>query len=65
MKSAQNHRELERKGEQEVLDKWRAAGVTVTELTPEAAAEFKAAAAACYDEFAEDLTPELIAAFTN
>ena len=65
MKAAQNQRKLEREGDQEVLDKWSAAGVTVTELTPEAAAEFKEAAKVCYDEFADVLTPELIAAFTN
>ena len=65
MKAAQNQRELERAGDQDVLDKWRAAGVTVTELTPEAAAEFKEVASACYDEFADVLTPDLIAAFTG
>ena len=37
----------------------------VTELTPEAVDEFKAASASCYDEFADKLTPELIAAFTK
>lgn len=65
LKAAQNQRVLERQGDQEVLEKWKAAGVTVTELTPEAAAEFKEAAAACYEEFADELTPELIAAFTK
>ncbi|MFV0498007.1 MAG: TRAP transporter substrate-binding protein DctP [Candidatus Fimivivens sp.] len=65
MKAAQNQRKLEREEDQEVLAKWTAAGITVTELTPEAIDEFKAAAAPCYDEFAEVLTPELIAAFTD
>lgn len=58
-------RQINREQDQAILDKWAAAGVTVTELTPEAAEEFKAASAACYDEFADELTPELIAAFTG
>ena len=65
MKAAQNQRKLEREGDQEVLAKWKEAGVTVTELTPEAAEEFREAAAPCYEEFADILTPELIAAFTG
>ncbi len=64
-KAAQQQRQLERQGDQEVLEKWKAAGVTVTELTPEAAAEFKQAAQACYTEFEPALTKELIDAFTN
>lgn len=64
-KAAQNQRVLEREGDQEVLAKWQAAGVTVTELTAEAAEEFRQAALPCYTEFEGDLTPELIAAFTN
>ena len=64
-KAAQQQRQLERQGDQEVLAKWKAAGVTVTELTPEAAAEFKQAAQACYSEFAPALTQELIDAFTK
>lgn len=65
MKAAQNQRKLQREGDQEVLAKWADAGIVVTELTPEAAAEFKAASDPVYDEFAEKLTPELIAAFTE
>lgn len=65
MKVAQQQRQLERQGDQEVLEKWKAAGVTVTELTPEAAAEFKQAAQACYTEFEADLTKELIDAFVG
>lgn len=64
-KAAQNQRKLEREGDQEVLAKWKDAGVTVSELTPEAAAEFKEVAQPCYEEFADVLTPELIAAFTD
>ena len=64
-KAAQNQRKLEREGDQEVLAKWKDAGVTVSELTPEAAAEFKEVAQPCYEEFADVLTPELIAAFTK
>ena len=65
LKAAQNQRALERQGDQEVLDKWKAAGVTVTELTPEAAEEFRQAALPCYDEFADVLTQDLIDAFTK
>ena len=62
--AAQHQRQLEREGDQEVLQKWAAAGVTVTELTPEAAEEFRQAALPCYTEFEADLTKELIDAFT-
>ena len=64
-KAAQNQRKLEREQDQLVLQKWADAGVTVSELTPEAAAEFKAASEPCYTEFEDILTPELIAAFTK
>ncbi len=64
-KAAQNQRKLERQGDEEVLAKWEEAGVTVTRLTDEAAEEFRQAALPCYDEFADVLTPELIAAFTD
>ena len=64
-KAAQNQRVLEREGDQEVLQKWADAGIVVSELTPEAAEEFRKAAEPCYDEFADQLTPELIAAFTE
>ena len=63
--AGQNQRKLEREGDQEVLKKWADAGIVVSELTPEAAEEFRKAAEPCYDEFADQLTPELIAAFTE
>ena len=47
------------------MDKWAEAGVEITELTPEAAAEFAEASAPVYDEFADELTPELIEAFAS
>lgn len=53
-KAAQNQRVLEREGDQEVLEKWKAAGVTVTELTEDAAAEFKAASSGVADQFVKD-----------
>ena len=67
LKAAQNQRKLEREGDQEVLEKWKAAGVTVSELSPEAVEEFKAASAGIYEDpkFVEMMTPELIAAFTE
>lgn len=64
-KAAQNQRALEREQDQTILKKWEDAGITVTELTPEAADEFKQAAQPCYEEFTDKLTPELIAAFTK
>lgn len=64
-KACQNQRRIEREEDQKILKAWADKGIVVTELTPEAAAEFKAAAAPCYEEFADRLTPELIAAFTK
>lgn len=58
-------RELNRKEDQTILDKWTAAGVTVTKLSDQAIQEFKDASACCYDEFAEKLTPKLISEFTG
>ena len=37
----------------------------VSELSADAAAEFAEASAPVYDEFADELTPELIEAFTS
>ena len=50
-----------------MLQKWADAGVTVTELTPEAVEEFKAASAGIYTDpqFVEMMTQELIDAFTK
>ena len=66
-KAAENQRKLQREGVQEVIDKWVAAGVTVTELSEEAAAGFKAATESMYTdpEIVELLTADLIAAFTK
>ena len=66
-KAAENQRKLQREGVNEVIEKWKAAGVTVTELSDEAVAEFKAATAPMYTdpEIVDLLTADLIAAFTN
>ena len=66
-KAAENQRKLQREGVNEVIEKWKAAGVTVTELSDEAVAEFKAATAPMYTdpEIVELLTADLIAAFTK
>jgi C4-dicarboxylate transporter DctM subunit len=66
-KAAQNQRELEREGDQEVLEKWKAAGVTVTELSDEAVAEFKEASASIYTDptFVDMIGQDLIDAFTK
>ena len=65
-KAAENQRNLQRAGVSEVMEKWAAAGVTITELSDEAIAEFKAASAPIYTdpEIVELLTADLIAAFT-
>ena len=65
-KAAENQRNLQRAGVQEVMDKWTAAGVTITELSDAAIAEFKAASEPIYTdpEIVELLTADLIAAFT-
>ena len=66
-KAAENQRKLQREGVQQVIDKWVAAGVTVTELSEEAAAGFKAATESMYTdpEIVELLTADLIAEFTK
>lgn len=66
-KAAENQRNLQRQGVDEVMAKWEADGVTITELSAEAAAEFKAAAEPMYSdpEIVELLTQDLIDAFTK
>lgn len=63
-KAVENQRKLEREGDQEVLAKWEDAGITVTELTDEAAAEFREVASPCYEEFADVIGQDLIDVFT-
>ena len=65
-KAAENQRNLQRAGVSEVMEKWTAAGVTITELSDAAIAEFKAASEPIYTdpEIVELLTADLIAAFT-
>jgi len=58
-------RQINREQDQTILEKWKSAGVTVTELTDEAAQGFNDASKSCYDEFSEKLTPDLISAFTG
>ena len=66
-KAAENQRKLQREGVDQVIEKWKAAGVTVTELSDAAVEEFKAATAPMYSdpEIVELLTADLIAAFTK
>lgn len=66
-KAAENQRKLQREGVSEVMDKWTAAGVTITELSDAAVAEFKAAAEPMYSdpEIVSLLTQDLIDAFTK
>ncbi|MCI2057262.1 MAG: DctP family TRAP transporter solute-binding subunit [Oscillibacter sp.] len=58
-------RQINRDQDQQILDKWKSAGVTVTELADDAVQGFKDASAPCYDEFSDELTPDLISAFTG
>ena len=58
-------RQLHRQRETEVLGDWSRARVLVTELTAEAAAEFRALAQPCYDRFAEEVSAELLGLFTG
>ena len=58
-------REINRGEDEAIMERWAEGGVEVTILSEEAAAEFKAASDPCYEEFADELTPELIAAFTG
>lgn len=55
-RAAQNQRELERQGDQEVLEKWKAAGVQISELSDEAAAEFKEASSGVAGKFIDECT---------
>lgn len=58
-------REINRGEDEAIMDRWAEDGVEVTILSEEAAAAFREASAPVYDEFADELTPELIAAFTG
>jgi len=59
-------RQINRDQDKTILDKWKTQyGITVTELTDEAVKGFKDASAACYTEFQDQLTPDLINAFTG
>jgi len=64
-KAITRQRHLLAESTQSVLSQWRKAKVTVTSLTPEAAAEFRAAAQPCYDSFAENVSSELLSVFTD
>lgn len=64
-KTIARQRSLMADSDQNILSKWRKAKVTVTTLTPEAAAEFRAAAQPCYDSFAETVDGALLAKFTG
>ena len=64
-KTIVRQRHLLAESTQTVLSQWRKAKVTVTTLTPESAAEFRAAAQPCYDSFAQTVSADLLAAFTG
>ncbi len=64
-KTVVRQRQLLEESTQTVLSQWRKAKVTITTLTPEAAAEFRAAAQPCYDSFAQTVSADLLTAFTG
>ena len=64
-KTIARQRTLLAESDQNILAKWRKAKVTVTALTPEAAAEFRSAAQPCYDNFAKTVDAELLNIFTG
>jgi C4-dicarboxylate transporter DctM subunit len=51
--AANNQRQLEREGDQEVLDKWEKGGMKVSTLSDEAVQEFKDAAAGVPAKFVQ------------
>ena len=63
--TAAYQREISRERDGEILNSWKRAGVTVTELSEEAAREFRSSAESCYREFTPLLTEELMAVFTG
>lgn len=58
-------RQLMAESTDSILSRWRRAGVTVTELAPEAAAAFRIAAQPCYDRFAREVSADLAATFAG
>lgn len=64
-KTIAHQRRLLSESHQNILSLWRKAKVTVTTLTPEAAADFRSAAQPCYDRFEQAVSAELLAAFTG
>lgn len=56
-------RQAQREEEQSILAAWGSARLTVTELTQAQAQAFRDAAQPCYDEFAREVSEELLDAF--
>jgi C4-dicarboxylate transporter DctM subunit len=56
-------RQTSRDAEKTLLEQWAAAHVTVTELTEDQAKVFRKAAQPCYDQFAQNVSEELLADF--
>lgn len=64
-KTVEYQREVNRQAKQGLLSRWKKAGVTVTELTKEAAQDFRKLSDPCYQEFSDQLTEELLTVFTR
>jgi len=64
-KAIARQRHLMAESNQTILSQWKKAKITVTTLTQESAAAFRAAAQPCYNSFAETVSADLLAAFTG
>ncbi|MCI2057637.1 MAG: DctP family TRAP transporter solute-binding subunit [Oscillibacter sp.] len=62
--AAEYQRGINRESEEEILKKW-SGQMTVTELTEESAQAFKKAAEPCWNEFRNNVSPELLETFEN
>ncbi len=59
-------RNLSRDMDQEIMERWQSEnGIQISYLSDEAVEEFKAASAPVYEEFADRITPELMALFVR
>ena len=64
-KTVEYQRRLMDENARAVLSRWRKAKVTVTVLTPEAAAEFRSAAQPLYNDFSKNISADLLSAFVK
>ncbi|MBP0981607.1 MAG: transporter, partial [Oscillospiraceae bacterium] len=65
LEACRYQREINRADDEKMLAKWEEKGVKVHRMTEAEAEAFKALSAPVYDEFRDELTPELVDAFTK